>query len=60
MAEEKINAGMDAAAKDADKELHTLPAEAVTYVANWWQKHYMKAGHKRLARLLFSYIKAGG
>lgn len=50
---------MDQAAKEADTELRNLNAEAVTIVANWWQKWYLKAGHKRLARLLLQYIKGG-
>jgi hypothetical protein len=48
---------MDTAADEADKELRSLPAQSVTEVANWWQKHYLKAGHKRLGQKLLGYIK---
>lgn len=43
---------MDAAAQVAKKELDELPQEAVKIVREWWQKHYLTAGHKRLARAL--------
>lgn len=42
----------DEAAAVAAEELKTLPAEHVKVVADWWAKHYMSAGHKRLGRLL--------
>jgi hypothetical protein len=42
----------DAAAKVAAIELAKLDKRAVMVVANWQFAHYMKAGHKRLGRLL--------
>lgn len=29
--------------------------ETVTSLANWWHKWYLKAGHKRLGRMLMEY-----
>lgn len=47
----------DEAARIAAEELKTLPAEHVKLVADWWAKHYMSAGHKRLGRLLVAISK---
>ena len=52
---EQIMAEMDSAACDAEADLASIPNEALEQVANWWQKWYMKAGHKRLARTLLEY-----
>jgi len=49
---EEIIEAMDKAAEEAAKELETLDVEAVRVVAGWWKKWYLKAGHKRLGRLL--------
>lgn len=48
------NTGMDAAAKEAaaelkSKNLDTMPAKDLIA---WWTKWYIKAGHKRLGRIL--------
>jgi hypothetical protein len=46
---------MEAAAQRAAEELAKLRAEypeAVRLVAEWWRRHYLLAGHKRLARAL--------
>ena len=47
----------DEAAAVAAEELKTLPTEQVKVVADWWAKHYMKAGHKRLGRLMVAISK---
>ncbi len=47
----------DEAAAVAAEELKKLPAEQVKVVADWWAKHYMSAGHKRLGRLLVAISK---
>jgi hypothetical protein len=47
----------DEAAAIAAEELKTLPPEEVKIVADWWAKHYMSAGHKRLGRLLVAVSK---
>ena len=47
----------DEAAAIAAEELKKLPAEHVKVVADWWAKHYMSAGHKRLGRLLVAVSK---
>jgi len=46
---------MDAAAETADGDLESLDRAAVKLLANWWLRHYMGAGHRRLARLLLKY-----
>lgn len=42
----------DQAAADAQNELVDMPDEALTIVANWFDRWYMKAGYKRLGRIL--------
>ncbi len=51
---------MDRAATDAENDLDNdvkgcVSEEAMAEVANWWRRHYIKAGHKRLARILLQY-----
>lgn len=53
---------MALAAEDAEADLHSLYAgqngcSSVTIfdVANWWKRWYMKAGHKRLGRIIIKY-----
>ncbi|HEV8384447.1 MAG TPA: hypothetical protein VGQ11_06205 [Candidatus Acidoferrales bacterium] len=49
---------MDNAAADAKKELFThLEEWKVKEVAAWWATWYLKAGHKRLGRLLVELAK---
>jgi hypothetical protein len=44
---------MDANAKDAERELIVMGGEGtVSQLADWWRRWYLKAGHKRLARML--------
>jgi len=59
MSEDKgtVLAEMDAAADEAEKELTTLDQAAVSIVAVWWSKWFMKAGHKRLGRLMVKVAK---
>lgn len=46
---------MDQAAESAAKELDEMPNGPVKEVANWWKRHYLKAGHKRLAQRLLKH-----
>ena len=49
---------MDDAATDAENDLATMSGdhdEAIQLVADWWASWFMKAGHKRLARILLQY-----
>lgn len=48
---------MDKAAAEAEEDLNNLSNEAVKEIGAWWRKHYMKAGHKRLARVLLQITK---
>jgi hypothetical protein len=46
---------MDAAAKSAAEDLARIRdenPEAVALMVEWWKRHYLGAGHKRLARVL--------
>lgn len=43
---------MENAAREANSELR--PDMTILEVSLWWKKWYMKAGHKRLGRLLVS------
>ena len=59
MSDEKdtVLAEMDAAAKEAEKDLATLDQAAVQTIAAWWSKWYLKAGHKRLGRIMVKLSK---
>jgi len=52
-----VLAGMDAAAEEAEEDLATLDQAAVQTIAVWWAKWYMKAGHKRLGRIMVKVAK---
>ena len=53
---EEDKQSMDKAATDAeDDAMENIPGDAMHIVADWWQSWYMKAGHKRLARVLLQY-----
>ncbi|HKM77477.1 MAG TPA: hypothetical protein VJZ03_00240 [Candidatus Bathyarchaeia archaeon] len=59
MSDEKgtVLAEMDAAAGEAEKDLNTIDQAAVQTIAAWWLKWYMKAGHKRLGRIMVKLAK---
>lgn len=47
------NAEMDQAAELARMELvANIRKWSALDVADWWQRHYLKAGHRRLGRVL--------
>ena len=48
---------MDNATTEAEEDLNNLPDEVVNPVADWWYKWFMKAGHKRLGRILVNIAK---
>jgi len=56
-AQQAIIDKMDAAAKDAEKELKTLDKQAAQTVGTWMKKHFTAAGYKRLCRLLVAQVK---
>lgn len=46
---------MDAFAEEAGKELMVMSESGdIHEVADWWRRWYLKAGHKRLARMLMA------
>ena len=53
-----VLAKMDAAAEEAEKDLGALDQAAIEAVAAWWLKWYMKAGHKRLGRIMVRVAKS--
>lgn len=59
MSDEKgtVLAEMDVAAGEAEKDLKTIDQAAVETIAAWWLKWYMKAGHKRLGRIMVKLAK---
>ena len=59
MSDEKgtVLAEMDAAAGEVEKDLKTIDQAAVETIAAWWLKWYMKAGHKRLGRIMVKLAK---
>jgi len=54
---DEIKKEMDVAAEIAAKDLVEIPAAQVKAVATWIKNHYLKAGYKRLCRLLLAEIK---
>ncbi len=52
-------ASMDTAAKVADAALKALDKPAVTLISDWFKDNYLKAGHKRLGRILVATAKNG-
>ena len=60
---EEDKQAMDNAAADAEIELGSIDdairdgkeKEPMIALANWWERYYLKAGHKRLARILLQY-----
>lgn len=55
--DEKMKA-MDAAAEQAGVDLRKMSQHVTTPVARWWKDNYLKAGHKRLGRVLVAFAKA--
>lgn len=53
---------MDKVAQEAEKELTDLIIKdnTISGLANWWKKWYVKAGHKRLARILLQNARKEG
>ena len=45
------------AAGEAETELLEMPAPIVDKIANWWDKYFREAGHRRLGRILVSVAK---
>ena len=55
---EQVKAEMDAAAEVAEKEFKAMAQNITVPVARWMQKHYMKAGYKRLGKVMVAFAKA--
>ena len=49
---------MDKAAVIAEQEFKAMSQHITVPMARWWLKHYGKAGHKRLGRMMVQYAKA--
>lgn len=53
---EEDKMAMEMAAGEAEQDANeNVPDEAMNEVAIWWKRHYLKAGHKRLARILLQH-----
>lgn len=46
---------MDEAAKVADDELTEISVVHIHVIADWYRKNYLKAGYKRLGKILLTY-----
>jgi hypothetical protein len=46
---------MDKAADLAEEELKEVSKEHIVAIADWWKTNYIKAGHKRLAKILLKH-----
>ncbi len=54
---EEIMAGMDEAARQAKSEFDLFPEDTKKIIASWLRKWYLKAGYRRLGRLLVAFAK---
>lgn len=54
---DEIKHEMDEAAKIARKDLEKMSVEQTRPVATWIKNHYLKAGYKRLCRMLLEELK---
>ena len=50
--------GMDKAAEVAEQEFKAMSQHITVPMARFWLKHYGKAGHKRLGRMMVQHAKA--
>ncbi len=64
---EEVLAEMDAKAAEAADELKTLcsdgsidAGDSLRNLADWWEKWYGDAGHKRLGRAVLTYRSSNG
>ena len=57
---DEILARMDEAAKKAKEDFDKLPEEVKKLAAGWIKNWYLKAGYKRLGRMLVAYAKDKG
>jgi len=55
--QDEILSGMDEAARQAKEDFDKLPEETKKTVAVWMRKWYLKAGYRRLGRIMVSYAK---
>ena len=51
---------MDIAAGKAQVELDNIDFQAVALVAEWWNKWFRSAGHKRLGRIIIQFREEPG
>jgi len=49
----------DLEAEAAEDELDGIDPNAIQAIAQWWAKHYLIAGHKRLGRVLIAKARMG-
>jgi len=54
-ANEYVLKDMDEAAELAEEKLKEINIDHIQSIAGWWRDNYMKAGHKRLAKILLTY-----
>lgn len=54
---EEILAGMDEAARQAKDDFDRLSDETKKLASGWLRKWYLKAGYRRLGRILVGYAK---
>ena len=48
---------MDNAANEAEQDLENIPNEVLLPTAEWMRQWYMKAGYKRLGKILVATVK---
>ncbi len=48
---------MDNAANEAEQDLENIPNEVLLPTAKWMSQWYMKAGYKRLGKILVATVK---
>jgi hypothetical protein len=48
---------MDNAANEAEQELENIPNDMILPVAQWFNKWYLRAGYKRLGKIMVGIAK---
>jgi hypothetical protein len=52
MPENQFDVAASAANNEFEKMKKDLDAETLAKIQSWWKAHYMRAGHKRLGRII--------
>jgi len=52
MDQNEFDIAAEKAAKELEELVKKLDEKTIREMASWWKRNYMKAGHKRLGRII--------